>query len=230
MFNFIYIDYFVRVEFSQHVLIHESFEEIFNACLNIFGIPYLLHKTNKLIIESEFSVCDDFMDIDPICTPEWCVKRLIQNEIDEYIKLVRSSKVVTSHLKRKTDNDYKWYVFDVLGFWRCNENCFPYLARLAKRVLSGTTSSACVERLFSMASNLYTHRRKNLSAPIVQAHMRLKLNLLVPDAHCIWDRKLVVLLADFKDFYGKEHPLANTDFLKSQLISPSKLPSQFADL
>jgi hypothetical protein len=53
------------------------------------------------------------------------------------MKLVEGP-MIKLHIAKQKNLDYPWYNFDVLGFWRDNENSFPYLSSLAKRILGGT--------------------------------------------------------------------------------------------
>ncbi|RAL40030.1 hypothetical protein DM860_008170 [Cuscuta australis] len=59
------------------------------------------------------------------------------------------------------DNDVD---FDVLGWWKRNENMFPCLSMLARQVLSVPVSTVAVEREFSASGNILTDYRSCLSA------------------------------------------------------------------
>ena len=48
---------------------------------------------------------------------------------------------------------------NILDWWKCHENVLPLLAKLAKRVLSVTVSSAKSEQVFSTGGNFVTAKR-----------------------------------------------------------------------
>ncbi|VFQ76658.1 unnamed protein product [Cuscuta campestris] len=54
--------------------------------------------------------------------------------------------------------------FDVLGWWKRNEQMFPCLGMLARQVLSVPVSTVAVEREFSASGNILTDFRSCLSA------------------------------------------------------------------
>jgi hypothetical protein len=77
-----------------------------------------------------------------------------------------------------------------------------------------------------MASNFYTHRRKCLGAPIVQAMMLLKLNQLQTGDHYISPQKLSLFPEDFRKLYGENHSFGNMELLKSKLRNCKSLPKK----
>jgi len=52
--------------------------------------------------------------------------------------------------------------FDVLQWWRVNENRYPLLSKVALKFLSIPASSAPAERVFSLAGNVITEKRNRL--------------------------------------------------------------------
>ncbi|VFQ80262.1 unnamed protein product [Cuscuta campestris] len=58
--------------------------------------------------------------------------------------------------------------FDVLGWWKRNEQMFPCLGMLARQVLSVPVSTVAVEREFSAGGNILTDYRSCLSAEYLE--------------------------------------------------------------
>ena len=52
---------------------------------------------------------------------------------------------------------------DPLQWWACHEGLFPQLAKLAKKYLGIPATSVPSERLFSVAGELVSSKRANLS-------------------------------------------------------------------
>ena len=51
---------------------------------------------------------------------------------------------------------------DPLQWWKCNENVYPHLSKLAKKYLCVTATSCSSERLFSISGNIVTKKRTQL--------------------------------------------------------------------
>jgi len=66
--------------------------------------------------------------------------------------------------------------FCVLDFWKVNENRWPTLARIAKKVLGLPASSAAAERMFSWSGHIFSSKRRNMRASTLAALVYLKLN------------------------------------------------------
>ena len=78
--------------------------------------------------------------------------------LEEYIKTARNSDL------------------SALDFWRKYENMFPSLACLAKKYLSVQTSSAAVERMFSISGHIFRLKRRWLGYIFFSDLVFLKLN------------------------------------------------------
>ena len=63
-----------------------------------------------------------------------------------------------------------------LEFWKQNEQNFLPLAELAKKYLSVPASSACVERMFSIAGHIFSLKRRRLGVQVFSDIVWLKLN------------------------------------------------------
>ena len=69
-----------------------------------------------------------------------------------------------------------WEDSDALNFWRTHEIIFPELALLAKKYLSVQASSAACERMFSIAGNIFSVKRRRLGIRFFTQLLLLKLN------------------------------------------------------
>jgi hypothetical protein len=48
---------------------------------------------------------DSINDIELYCDSQWCIKRVIQNELDAYFELLNNSKVLQEYLRKQINND-----------------------------------------------------------------------------------------------------------------------------
>ncbi len=64
----------------------------------------------------------------------------------------------------------------MLDFWKVNENRWPVLAKIAKKVLGVPASSAAAERMFSWSGHIFSTKRRCLKARTLAALVFLKLN------------------------------------------------------
>jgi hypothetical protein len=67
---------------------------------------------------------------------------------------------------------------DIQSFWRRNQETFPLLSHLARRILCIPASSLACERLFSHAGGIVTKKRNRLSSERVHSMSRSRINLL----------------------------------------------------
>ena len=65
---------------------------------------------------------------------------------------------------------------DPLSFWKTNKNRFPDMAVLACKYLQTPTSSAPVERLFSIAGKIFRPERCRLSGELFEKLMFIRSN------------------------------------------------------
>ena len=72
----------------------------------------------------------------------------IKEQVEEYIKIREISKDKNDH--------------DPGVFWKCHEKTCPELAAFAKYVLTSPTTSAPVERVFSICGNILAPNRRRL--------------------------------------------------------------------
>ena len=80
---------------------------------------------------------------------------------------------VNSYLNQKR---YKSEDFDLLGWWRDNENHYPYVAKTAKHYLCIPATSVTSERAFFTANNIVTKTRNRLDPKNVEILTFLKNN------------------------------------------------------
>lgn len=64
--------------------------------------------------------------------------------------------------------------FDLLLWWKTHEVSFPYLAKVARRILAIPATSASSERIFSEGKNVVTDIRNSLSEELVSDIIFLK--------------------------------------------------------
>lgn len=143
---------------------------------------------NSLLVSNEYGylttrIFESDVEIDTICTVKWCLCRQIKIEIDAYIEMVTNSDTFHHRYLGDMEMDadvfnvvYAWHDVDLTEFWKSNTNNFPFLSTLAKKITIGTSSSAAIERVFSVATNYYSHRRANLQPEYVESMMLLKMN------------------------------------------------------
>lgn len=62
----------------------------------------------------------------------------------------------------------------ILGWWKLHQNVYPALAKMARDFLSISGTGVPVERLFSTASDILSHRRQRLSPQSIKECMCLK--------------------------------------------------------
>ena len=60
---------------------------------------------------------------------------------------------------------------------------YPPMSKLAKRYLSVPASSRLVERLFSIAGNIFRPERCRLIDTVIENHMSIKCNSYILDLH-----------------------------------------------
>ena len=87
-------------------------------------------------------------------------KDSIDNEIDEYIRLVGKGGQISS----------------TLGFWKAHEKNFPKLSPIAKKYLGVPASQASVERVFSVSGHIFSLKRRSMSLNLLEILVFLKLN------------------------------------------------------
>lgn len=176
-------------------------------------------KRLKFALFTAISFTDDGSDyvdreflITLTCTPEFVVRRAIYQEIVSYWALIDAEgkkdrlfrKYLNPDIVDKGGNDYCLFKVDPLRFWKEHKNTFPFLFQLSRRLLAGHPSSTRIERVFSIATNLYDKRRKTLTADYMEDIMIAKLNL----KNGIQTQKSTVSLADFKrNNGGRDHSL-----------------------
>ena len=57
---------------------------------------------------------------------------------------------------------------DTLGFWKAHEGQLQKLANVAKKYLGILASQASVERVFSVSGNVFSVKRRSMSAGLLQ--------------------------------------------------------------
>ena len=77
-------------------------------------------------------------------------------------KIVIKVNSYLSQKKNKSDD------FDLLGWWKDNENHYPYVAKTAKHYLCIPATSVTSERAFSTANNIVTKTRNRLDPTNVE--------------------------------------------------------------
>ncbi len=101
---------------------------------------------------------------------------------DRFIKYTVQSDEPTEQADEL--NDYTNFViktdfnsdFCVLNFWKVNENRWPVLAKIAKKVLGVPASSAAAERMFSWSGHIFSSKRRTMKAKTLASLVFLKLN------------------------------------------------------
>lgn len=61
-----------------------------------------------------------------------------------------------------------------LNYWKVHKDQYPVLSLLARRYLAIPATSAAIERIFSISSNIITKSRNNLNPETVRMLMLLK--------------------------------------------------------
>ncbi|EEU33641.1 uncharacterized protein NECHADRAFT_9993, partial [Fusarium vanettenii 77-13-4] len=61
-----------------------------------------------------------------------------------------------------------------LIWWKSNSNRFPILSILARRYLAIPATSASIERIFSISSNIITRNRNRISSSLTRQLILLK--------------------------------------------------------
>ena len=85
-------------------------------------------------------------------------------------KILIKVKSYSSQKRNKSDD------FDLLGWWKDNENHYPYVAKTAKHYLCIPATSVTSERAFSTANNIVTKTRNCLDPKNVEILTFLKNN------------------------------------------------------
>lgn len=126
------------------------------------------HKNNNVIqnkkpLKPEYSsILDDFKD-DENGNPyddEWDNDDDDIRSIEYSLPIINQSDELSRYLSMKIDmNDYD---YDVLKFWKSNTDQLPRLSKVARQIHSIPSTSAGVERQFSIAGLTLTSRRSAL--------------------------------------------------------------------
>ena len=85
-----------------------------------------------------------------------------------------SSNDLTSYLNFTFPNSINKSKFDIIAWWKLNQNEYPIVSKMAKDFLSIQPSSIPSEELFSQSSFLITEKRSNLHEVTIRACMSLK--------------------------------------------------------
>ncbi len=91
------------------------------------------------------------------------VKTNIEQELELYI-------TSTCILKEEDDDD-------VLSYWKQNENLYPTIAYISRRILAISATNTSVERLFSTCKNTITDKRTRLGGEKLNKIMFLQKNM-----------------------------------------------------
>jgi hypothetical protein len=123
----------------------------------------------------------DNHDNDDLCPPPAKKSAIEQLLGDVYIVSVSPAKTIEQRIKSELET-YKARPSIPLSscpllWWRTNEDSFPLLARLAKRVLAIPSTSVSSERVFSTAGDIVTATRSALNPENVDRLIFLKRNL-----------------------------------------------------
>ena len=92
------------------------------------------------------------------------VKTNIEQELELYI-------TSTCILKEEEEED------DVLSYWKQNENLYPIIAYISRRILTIPASNTSVERLFPTCKNTITDKRTKLGGEKLNKIMFLQKNM-----------------------------------------------------
>ena len=96
---------------------------------------------------------------------------------------------------------------DPLAFWRTHHDKFRLVAKAVRLLLHGAISGTHVERILSVATNLYSARQKGLTPSYFSYLMLLKVNYLVDDADVV--STAPIDLEEFKKTFGEDNRLAD---------------------
>ena len=151
---------------------------------------------------------DTTEEISAEVTVEWFIRRTIKKEITTYLEFViATGKSKFKEFKNGNCPEFSMFDVDPLAFWRTHHDKFPLVAKAVRLLLHGAISSTHVERIFSVATNLYSARRKGLAPSYVSYLMLLKLNYLVDDADVV--STAPIDLEEFKKTFGEDNRFAD---------------------
>jgi hypothetical protein len=128
----------------------DLFPEVKNHFKNIYEIYLSKHKRKPIV-----QVIEDDLSI---------LLESTSQPIDE----------LTSYLKFKYPTSMSKLKFDIVAWWKLNQNEYPIISKMAKDFLSIQPSSVPSEQLFSESSLLITEKRANLHEDTIRACMCLK--------------------------------------------------------
>lgn len=193
-----------------------------SSCESIDEYKNFLSKSTRFGNSEDSDIFDSEIDIQRICTVEWALRRTVKKEIEKYEECVSErsflikafpklqvSDNATFEEKEEADTRarYPWYYFDPNVFWKEKSDMFPYLSKLARRCIGCTSSSAPIERIFSVATNYFPHRRTTFDPGYVECLMLLRMNGSKGNEIPVDE---IPDLEEFKKQFGNDHPLANT--------------------
>ena len=73
-----------------------------------------------------------------------------------------------------------------LDFWMKNQSSMPHLCNLARKLLCILSSSACIERYFSICGVTCSNRRGNIKPEMIRKRSLLKVNLGLIEDVLVW--------------------------------------------
>lgn len=185
-------------------------EDVRTSCddsLSVEECEQLLCKSVSFRNSSK-DLFDTIEEIRAEVTVEWFIRRTIKKEITTYLEFViATGKSKFKEFKNGNCPEFSMFDVDPLAFWRTHHGKFPLVAKAVRLLLHGAISSTHVERIFSVATNLYSARRKGLAPSYVSYLMLLKLNYLVDDADVV--STAPIDLEEFKKTFGEDNRLAD---------------------
>ncbi len=172
-------------------------------------------------VESGFIADDN--ELDSVADVDFVYRRQIYQEVELYLKVLEDirekdptfSPYFHKHVFEGDSEAPLLYAFkvDPLLFWRKHREQFPFLFKLARRLLAGSPSSTCIERVFSVVTNLYGKKRGNLSPDYMEDFMLAKLN---KGSAIPMDKAIVSKTVFTNNNGGKDHVLWDEDMLQAK--------------
>jgi len=133
---------------------------VLDPCFGLSAFDPSLHQSLKQKLKQHMIL---IKPVDMVNSKENTSPKISSN----YVLFTNCDKVISSSFD-ECENKINAYLelvstrqfSNALDFWRCHEPQFPILSQIAKKYLGVQASSACVERMFSIAGHIFTNKRR----------------------------------------------------------------------
>jgi hypothetical protein len=145
---------------SNYEYVNKGLDGLIAAVMELAKIPNQSKSKKKNYYGSFFDY--DFEDIDDNV---YLAEQTLKNEKEAFVDILKESSSLEEQTSKK--------------FWYSNKTKFPNLSKVAMRLLNIPSSSAFIERYFSLCGAVTTKRNGNMSTRVFIQRCLLKANFKV---------------------------------------------------